>query len=69
MNEDSKIKMEDIILISNDIENIENMAIDVDQDSFRNNPKYAKNHSNAPTQKVSAPPSKMQEKMASAIEG
>lgn len=40
LNEDSKIKMEDIIFTYNDSVNIENMSIDVDRDSFRNNPSY-----------------------------
>lgn len=44
MNEDSKIKIEDIVLIYNDIENIENMSIDVDRDSFRNNPNFSKSN-------------------------
>jgi len=40
MDQDSKIKMEDIVLIYNDTANIENMLIDVDRDSFRNNPSF-----------------------------
>jgi hypothetical protein len=40
MTDDSKIKMEDIILTYNDTVNIENMSIDVDRDSYRNNPNY-----------------------------
>jgi hypothetical protein len=54
--------MKDIVLIYNDISNIENMAIDVDRDSFRNNPTYAKNILKA-LHKASAPPSKLQEKI------